>query len=173
MSTTATAKPAKGTIEFFKAKLEKLRKAHNKLLEDNKREQALHPKRDWRKRDLELLRAIKHIDVERYLVTVEVYDAGLKEHILNRTITFQASYEYPDGNHGLGDALEKQFPQGRNDSESGQGFFYINEKFVDAVVEWLKDKVLVEERVPKNAVDQVKVRTRCIGVSESVGEWLK
>jgi hypothetical protein len=170
--TTATAKAPK-TIEFFKEKLEKLRKRHNRILEDNKRKERAHPGGDWRKKDIALLRKIKHNDVERDLVLVEVHDAGLKEHILDRTITFQASYDYPDGNHGLGDALEKQFPQGRNDSESGQGFFYINQKFAEAVVEWLKDKVLVEERVPKNAVDQVKVRVRCVGVHDTASPMLK
>lgn len=162
--TTATAtKPAKGTIEFFKAKLEKLRNQHNKLLEQGR-------KKKWG--EIKLLRALKHIGVEKDIVLHEVFIAGLKRHILDRTVTFQSGEGY-EGNHELGDALEKQFPQGKNDSESGQGFFYINEYYVDDVLEWLKDKVEIRERVPKYAVDPVAVRTRALGVSQTVCPMLK
>ena len=64
--------------------------------------------------------------------------------VCDKTITFQAPAGYGNDdwgcNHTLGSDLQKQFPQGINDSESGQGFFYINTRYAEAVLAWLNEK---------------------------------
>lgn len=127
---TATKKQTK-TLEFFKQKQNELRDQHNKRCELARSE-----KIDWK----ESIRQHYATVAERCILLREAEEAGFEEHILDTTITFQANEAYPDGNHGLGDALAKKFPQGTDDSEGGQGFFYIASKFQFAVQSWLEGK---------------------------------
>jgi len=55
--------------------------------------------------------------------------------VCDKTVTFQADKRYGlDGNHTLGHELGATFPDGENDSESGQGFFYVPAARVAAVL---------------------------------------
>lgn len=125
-----TAKAPK-TVEFFKAKQEKLRAAHNKRCEAARKGEI-----NWK----ESLRQHYATVAETCILLREAEEAGFGKHILDTTITFQSLRDYPDGNHGLGDALEKKFPMGKDDSESGQGFFYISQDFEFLVKTWLEKK---------------------------------
>lgn len=127
---TATEKKPK-TIEFFKRKLENLRQQHNKNCAKYKNSK----KDNWKAS----LRAYYALKAEHAIVLREVEDAGLGRHILDTTITFQSGKGYED-NYDLEKALNAEFPQGHGDSESGQGFFYINRAFQFVVVEWLKGR---------------------------------
>lgn len=163
--TTATAKEPK-TIEFFKAKLTKLRNKHNSILKEGR-------EKKWS--DKKLIRAIKYNDAERDLVIWEVHNAGLKDHILNRTVYFQSGKDYED-NHHLGGELEKAFPQGCNDSESGQGFFYINDKYVLDVLAWLESRVEVRslrDDEKKDALDAIAYGKKSLSKSDTVSAMLK
>ena len=162
---TATAKEPK-TIEFFKAKLEKLRNKHNAILKEGRA-------KNWS--DKKLIRAIKYNDAEREIVIWEVHIAGLDVHILNQTIYFQSGSGY-EGNHELGDALAKEFPMGVNDSESGQGFFYINEKHVPAVLAWLDGRVEVRQLRDKEKqeyLDAIAKGKKAVSVSKTVSDMVK
>jgi hypothetical protein len=163
--TTATAKEPK-TIEFFKAKLEKLRNKHNRILEEAR-------KKGYS--DIKTYRLLRYNDVERDIVVREVHDAGLENHILDSTIYFQSGSGY-EGNHELGDALAKEFPMGVNDSESGQGFFYINEKHVPAVLAWLDGRVEVRQLRDKEKqeyLDAIAKGKKAVSVSKTVSDMLK
>lgn len=163
--TTATAKEPK-TIEFFKAKLEKLRNKHNSILKEGR-------EKKWS--ELKLIRAIKYNDAERDIVIWEVHNAGLRDHILNQTIYFQSGAGYED-NHHLGGELEKVFPQGVNDSESGQGFFYVNEKHVPAVLAWLDGRVAIQQLGDKKKqeyLDALAKGKKSVSVSKTVSNMLK
>ena len=165
-----TATKAKKTIESFKAQQEKLRKAHNKRCE---------LARSGAISEFDSLRQYHAGQAEYEILKRKIEYAGLADHILNKTVTFQSGPQFKDGNHELGDLLEKQFPQGRNDSESGQGFFYINEKFVPEVMAWLKDKV--EIATPgaseyQRAVEELAAKAKgrpSLGTSATVSLMLK
>lgn len=84
-----------------------------------------------------------------YLKDVMLADPKVARYVCNRTITFQATASHSGqhlaalgmrDNHLLGDLLQAAFPRGLDDSEAGQGFFYINERYVPKVLEFLKDK---------------------------------
>lgn len=74
--------------------------------------------------------------------------------ICSRTITGQYHPDAYDDNYSLGEAMERQFPQGHDDSESGQMFFYINGKFVPAVLEWLQDRADTFEVLGRDEEDK-------------------
>lgn len=127
---TATEKEPK-TIEFFKAKQAKLRQKHNANCEKFRNSK----KDNWKAS----IRAYYALNAERAIVLREVEDAGLGKHILDTTIVFQSGKGY-ESNYDLENELEKEFPQGHGDSESGQGFFYIHHSFEYAVKDWLKGR---------------------------------
>lgn len=81
----------------------------------------------------------KEIDrAHRMILAAAIRDPKIKPYVQDRTVWFQASPVYEDGNHQLGRDLEKAFaPYGHDDSEMSQGFFYINRGFIPAVKEYL------------------------------------
>ncbi len=68
-------------------------------------------------------------------------DPDVAAFVCDKTVTFQAAKSY-ESNYDLSHEVEAKFPQGVGDTESGQGFFYINERFVEEVLEFLKGKVM-------------------------------
>lgn len=61
--------------------------------------------------------------------------------VCDKTVTFQAAEQYGfDGNHTLGHELETAFPDGENDSEIGQGYFYVPAARVAAVLAHLSGR---------------------------------
>lgn len=163
----ATATKTK-SIETFKARREKLRKAHNDRCEAVRKGEM-----DWK----ESLRQYHANQAEHIILLREVEEAGLGKHILNKTITFQSGKGYED-NHDLGDALEKQFPQGKDDSELGQGFFYINEAYVPEVLEWLKDKVCqtsMSDSEMRRKIEELHEKSKarpCLQAGNTVGDGM-
>lgn len=68
----------------------------------------------------------------------------LKHCALTHTILAQSNRNHSSapggfGNHELGNALAKAFPQGSDDSECDQCYFYIHGDFVQDVVQWLTE----------------------------------
>lgn len=162
---TMTAKQPK-TIEFFKARLEDFRNKHNRILEEA-RKKGYSEKKTYR--------LIRYNEIERELLMRDVHDAGLDVHVLDSTIYFQSGSGY-EGNHELGDAMAKEFPQGVNDSESGQGFFYINTKYVPDVLKWLEGRVEIRqlrENEKKAALDALANGKASVSVNKSVSFGLK
>jgi len=163
--TTATVKEPK-TIEFYKAKLSKLRDKHNRILAEARKKNYSENK---------TYRLIRYNDIERDVVIRDIHLAGLDVHILNQTIYFQSGSGY-EGNHELGDALAKEFPMGVNDSESGQGFFYINEKYVPAVLAWLDGRVEVRslrDKEKQEYLDALAKGKKAVSVSKTVSDMVK
>lgn len=77
----------------------------------------------------------KNIQSKKLSLIEYARNNGFEDMILDATIFFMAK---DMDNHELGDLLQETFPKGVDDSELGQGFFFINKKYANDVLEFLK-----------------------------------
>jgi len=83
---------------------------------------------------------IRRHEVEEKIQKGEMLaDPALSPFVCNVEFSFQHRSKYDD-NYEVEDLLEQEFPQGVGDSESGEGHFYINRDFKEAVKVFLQPK---------------------------------
>ncbi len=117
------------TLKQYKAAFERLKRQHNRDCE------AVHKGKLTDRQHL--LRFAAREGEERRLEVLLQHDEKLRPHLLDTTIYYQAG---PEGNHALGDRLAQEFPQGKSDCESSQGYFYVSNVFLRDVLAFLKDR---------------------------------
>lgn len=80
----------------------------------------------------------KSVTAREKALAVELANSNQSWRLLSRTIYFQSSKN--SNNYMFDDVVSKEFPNSTMpDSESGQGFIYVNANMVDSVVAFLKE----------------------------------
>jgi len=84
----------------------------------------------------------RRAEAQRTVIKNEMLaDPLLAPYVCTDTVMFQAPpVDGYSGNSAMDAQLKQMFPMGCPDSESGQGFFYVNLQFLRDVMQFLRDK---------------------------------